>query len=105
MNWLLRILLSWSMWWELEKMKWARTHAEEFNSALEASERYCSKCKKVAYEDYMLRDELWDLHCSQHELMHITCFEEVLGRKLKAEDFSSAPINDNIRWALANAGE
>ena len=105
MNWLLQIFLSLSMWWELEKIKWARTHAEQYESAWEESHRYCSKCKKIAYEDYMLRDELWDMHCSRHELMHITCFEELLGRKLKAEDFSPAPINDNIRWALESARE
>jgi len=100
MNWIKEKLLSASMYWELEKMKWARSHPEIYTQAFEESKRYCKLCNEPAYEDYMLKDELWLAHFNNLELVHLQCFEKNLGRPLEADDFSPAPINNNIRWAL-----
>ena len=101
MKWFKEKLLQLSMYWEIEKMKWSRAHIDEYNEAFEEVQRYCSQCSQIAFEDYMLTDNLWYAHCKDIELVHIHCFEKMIGRELTIHDFSPAPINDNIRWALS----
>lgn len=70
------------------------TRAQEL--ARLSEEELCRHCNEVALDNmYMVKDELWDkIEQSRGDLVCMRCFEQRLGRKLQAADFTDAFINE-----------
>jgi len=56
-------------------------------------------------EGYMVQDKVWDSSGfprngkgAESILLHVKCLEAIIGRKLKVEDFTGAPINYENGW-------
>jgi hypothetical protein len=56
---------------------------------------FCDRCNGIN-EPYMVKFRLWKKVIGKEnnlDIVCISCFEKLLGRKLKSEDFLNAPIN------------
>lgn len=56
----------------------------------------CDECYEVHKESemYMVYNKIWK-QVKGHRYLHKKCLEKRLGRKLRKEDFTKAPINYN----------
>lgn len=70
---------------------------------------FCNSCGKNVFKEpgdyFMLKDEVWAEVCdngyvSPTHIMCKNCTEYWLGRKLTAEDYSDAPVNDFIHQKI-----
>lgn len=86
---------------------------EEFNLINESKRSFTYKCSKdfeeyhlgccaiCGDEDidyYMVKNEIWEQFGVKTRMMCIPCLEEKIGRKLTAEDFTDAPVNDSCEF-------
>jgi hypothetical protein len=62
----------------------------------------CVHCDKPCYDDYSLEDDVWSLTGLGEDdgRLHLVCVEDLIGRDLTMSDFSAAPINSQLRWAV-----
>lgn len=63
----------------------------------------CIDCNCFHYEtvSYMVNDELWGrARLSTTDTCCLDCLVRRIGRKLKLNDFTNAPINNKIRLVL-----
>ena len=64
----------------------------------------CGRCLEYEWKDHeyvMLHDALWESIADHDEdLLCLLCIEARLGRGIRADDLTDAPINDH--WLLAN---
>lgn len=69
-----------------------------------AEDFVCSDCAELELSGYMVENSVWrEAGAHRFELLHLECLEKRLGRPLTIEDFTPAPINHSIRWALRRA--
>lgn len=52
----------------------------------------CNHCGGINHP-YMVQNKLWNLISKRKKFVCLTCFELILGRPLKVNDFTEAPIN------------
>lgn len=61
----------------------------------------CKVCDKPFVPNYMVHNPLWEkAGLKGDEYCDPWCLETLLGRKLTVEDFTKAPVNDLVRWAM-----
>lgn len=51
----------------------------------------------VINEYYMIRNNLWSKYGPQDGMLCIGCLEKRMGRKLTPNDFTNAPVNNDLR--------
>lgn len=80
----------------------ARHAPEEITAEFRKRAVTCLDCEVICVDDYYLNNDVWDSMGLDHDdgRLHLRCAEKRLGRELTRDDFSSAPINNAIRWAL-----
>ena len=54
--------------------------------------------RKGRSEYYMVRDKLWGTAGMKRGFLCVGCLERRVGRRLRAKDFTPAPINDPSPW-------
>lgn len=61
----------------------------------------CAECGETSYDAYMVTDAVWlTAMPSKRGHLHFRCLEKRLGRHLQLEDFTSAPVNEAIRFGF-----
>lgn len=66
------------------------------------NEKICQKCGLICTDYYTLDDRLWwSLTQSTRGFLHLSCVEQLLGRKLIVTDFKLFPINSAIIYLLS----
>ena len=60
----------------------------------------CPICGLTTYDLYMIKDEVWYSEAELSRYLHLVCLERKLGRSLKIEDFTDAPVNEGIRFGM-----
>ena len=70
--------------------------------AITEDDRFCDHCDGVILGggDYMLKDEVWAMIATPDEDLHIWCAVRRLGRVIRIEDLTDAPINEASRLLL-----
>ena len=99
--------------WESQHRDWQAAAArfrERYQAALKAREARrererllkCRQCGRPCFDDYMVRDDVW-LQTGLGRLegvLHLGCLEVRLGRPLRADDLTEAPVNGGIRHGM-----
>ena len=58
----------------------------------------CAGCGRQTYDYYVVHDSVWlSVMPSKKGLLHFSCLENRLGRRLTLDDLKDCPANDLIR--------
>lgn len=58
----------------------------------------CLACRAPSYDNYMVHDDLWLSVFPARGFAHLACLEKRVGRQLRIEDFTLAPVNHAIMF-------
>lgn len=61
----------------------------------------CPVCFKLTADQYMVTNQLWmaEAGLNSQQNAHLLCLEQLIGRRIRIDEFTDAPINDVIRYA------
>ena len=77
----------------LTKLELAYLCAEALQEVDRSDCVWCGVHTSEIGEWYMVHDEIWDRHGPVRGCLCIGCLEDRVGRRLRPEDFTDAPIN------------
>lgn len=82
-----------------------------FRDVRDTPKCWCALCGEEDFDQYMLTDDLWYKitvgmgQANSKDTLHLRCVEEILERKLVAEDFKKIPMNASIIYLLERPDE
>lgn len=67
----------------------------------------CVECGRFCGDNYYLAREVWKATGLERfdGVLHLACVEKRIGRRLTLEDFTDAPLNDQVRWVAEHLAQ
>lgn len=76
-----------------ESKKWYKY--PEYKDFMKFHAQLCYDCEDDNADYYMVKNNIWDEYGAEDYYLCISCLEKRMNRKLKPDDFTDCPANDN----------